>query len=147
MKKLLIIGVFVFAFALAITPAFAFQFGHNSGTSNFAVTNSSVGSYADTGGNSINKNLLGGTKTINTGTANAQTLGINAINTNVNIGGSRVRSTNNTAFTTSIVSSEAYSGANKIKGNAGGAGTISTGIANAETLGINLVNTNVKVGH
>ena len=159
--------LFAVAFALTIAPAFASYGGHMSGTTNNANTLSVVKSNSNTGGNDIMNNKPAtttndkhsryggndqttcntcGANTIVSGNAGALAGALNATNTNVNVGG-KAGSTTNNASTKSVVVANANTGNNSIEKNVGGTNTIVTGDASSTAVGINLVNTNVSVGH
>lgn len=155
MKKLLIVGVFVFAFALTANVAFACPGGcgqpicpcPDQSNTAWNVTNN-VSSSANTGGNEIEKGTFNGATSIYTGGAGATTYGINAVNSNLKSGWSwKSTQSNNAIVVKNSVSADANTGANEIgKGTFNGGTSIYTNGAGSTTKGINLVNTNVKIG-
>lgn len=156
MKKLIFVGVLVFAFALTMNVAFAgccggyMQQCSCPDQSNTAVgVKNTVSSQAVSGGNEISKSFVGGT-IISTGTSTSSTLGANAVNSNVKTGFSFGPSaqTNTALMVENGVLSGAQSGGNVVKKSVVfGTTGIYTGASTSKTAGINLVNTNVKLGH
>jgi len=158
MKKILIVGVFVFAIALTANVAFATtcpggQCGgpqicpcpDQSNTAHDITLSVSSGAY--TGGNSITMAGVNGTG-IWTGNAVSSARGVNAVNSNLAVGSSRGDNAqvNKANDITAGVSSAADTGLNGIsKAHTSGAGII-TGNSTSRVSGINLVNTNVRIG-
>lgn len=152
MKKILFVGVMIFAFALTMNVAFACQCMPyqqrcacpDQSNSAYNVSNQ-VTSASSTG---LNSNAyVFGPAGINTGAATSATYGANAVNSNVKTGWSFGPSaqTNRAANVANVVSSGSYTGQNT---NAyTGSASIRTGAAGSTTVGINLVNTNVKLSH
>lgn len=148
MKKLMIVGVVVFALALTINVAFAETSccggpmpgtcGCPSQTNTAIGVNNNVSSSANTGYVISGKSLFGGV--VVTGNASATTMGLNAVNSNVGVGSS-TKQTNGAFGVNNSVSSSANSG------YVMGGGFTKTGSATAGTIGINLVNTNISIGH
>ncbi len=149
MKKLIIAGVFVFAFALTANAVFACRGpvcpcpDQSNDADDITL---SVSSEASTGYNSISKAGINGTG-IRTGDAVSSARGINAVNSNM-AGSSRGDNAqvNEADDVTAGVSSLADTGVNDIsKAHTSGSGII-TGNSTSRVKGINLVNTNVKIG-
>lgn len=156
MKKLMIVAVLLFAFALTVAPALAYDGCGQCGSSMFrnrcacpdqsntatGVTNN-ISSKASVGDNTVMGGFFGG-GAIFTDSAISQTEGVNAINSNLKTGfsmGSQSQ-TNTAKFVTNNISSEASVGGNTVIGS----GMVMTGGASSATRGINLVNTNLKIG-
>ena len=157
MKKFMIVAVVVFAFALTMSVAFAGSTrcgGYRQPVcpcpdqSNVAddVYNT-VSSAAYSGENNISQNNSGGSAAITAGSARSAAYGVNAINTNVKLGSSVGRQTNDAEDSANLVGSVADAGVNAIsQSNSGAGATIYTNGTSSRAKGVNLVNTNVKVG-
>jgi hypothetical protein len=155
MKKLMIVA-FVFAIALTASVAFAgdrcFDRHHNPcpcpDQSNSAVgVSNGISSQAISGGSSISGGYVGG-GTIVSGASVSKVIGLNAINSNVKTGMSYGSSaqTNSAMFSDNVISSGSQSGVSTISGGYVGGGTIVAGASISKVKGINLINTNVKIG-
>ncbi len=151
MKKFMVLGAVVFAFALTTSVAFAFcgMCGFNpcpcpeQSNSAYNVTNE-VSAVSTTG---INSNAyVFGSAGITTGGAGSAVMGINAINSNLKTGMSFGPSaqTNKAINVANTVAAGSYTGQNT--NTYTGCATINTGGALSAAKGINLVNTNVKIG-
>lgn len=154
MKKILIVGIFVFAFALTMNVAFAgtcYNSQHqvcpcpDQSNTAIGVTNG-ISSQAISGGNTISGAFAGGS--IYTGASISGAAGINAINSNLKTGMSMGTSsqTNTAMFSENGITSGSQSGVNGISGTLVGGGTVVSGASISGAKGINLVNTNIKIG-
>ncbi len=148
MKKLMIVAVFVFAFALTANVAFANcgMCGYNPcpcpDQSNTAIgVSNNVGASANTGANTTGWSFWK-SGTIVTGDAGASASGLNAINSNYASGWGSKTQTNKAYGVSNNVGADANTGAN----SAMGGGYVQTGNAGATAQGVNLVNTNIKIG-
>ncbi|MFA6383460.1 MAG: hypothetical protein WCX17_03480 [Parcubacteria group bacterium] len=144
MKKLITAAVFVFAFALAVTPALAGttcckkpQKCPCPDQSNTAV---GVSNTVTAGANTGNNMSMGFFSGVATGPAFSTASGVNAINTNVKTGWSTGSQQNGAYGVSNTVASAANTGYNA------SSGMVITGGAAAGAQGVNLVNTNVKIG-
>ena len=155
MKKLIVAGVVVFAFALTMNVAFAGRCGGPRqpacpcpDQSNEAEDiYNGVSSNAVSGGNVISGGYVGGGM-IFTGASISKAKGINAVNSNVKTGSSFGSSAqkNEAEDIDNEVVSGAGSGQNEISGFVVKGGFIKSGVSVSKAKGINLVNTNVKLG-
>jgi hypothetical protein len=155
MKKLIFVAVMIFAFMFTMNVTFAACCGGPvqqscacPDQSNTAIgVNNGITSNAISGGSEISGGLVGNA-TIISGASVSGAAGVNAINSNVKVGTSWYSQpqTNTAMFSSNGITSGAQSGGSKISGVVVGGGTIVSAGSLSGAKGINLINTNVKVG-
>lgn len=155
MKKILFAGIFVFAFALTMNVAFAGCPGPGCGQpqcpcpdqSNTAIGVTNTTSAQAVSGMSKITGAFVGSGTIISGPSIAKVTGVNAVNSNVKIGGFSMMpqpQTNSAMMVENGTGALATSGGGEISGMVVGGGYINSGISVSKVKGFNLVNTNIK---